>query len=460
MSSSNLQTSPVQLWGGIECTVNRVGDRYHDQLIENGHAERIEDLDRFADLGLKALRYPILWERTAPNGVRDADWTWADQRLHRLRALSIAPIVGLVHHGSGPLSTSLVDYSFVQGLSEYAGAVAERYPWVETYTPVNEPLTTARFSGLYGHWYPHARCDEAFATALVLQCLATADSMRRIQLVNPASKLLLTEDLGKTHSTPLLAAQAEFENVRRWLSIDLLMGRVDSQHALWAYLAKTPQLADWMKRLVDEPMPPDMLGFNYYLTSERMLDERLERYPIWSHGGNSQHRYADVEAVRARAEGLDGIVRLLFEAWQRYRLPLAVTEVHLCGECPDQIRWVVDTWRDAHILRDRGVDLRAVTLWSLLGCYDWNSLCTQKDGHYEPGVFDMSSGEPHATELARVVCQLANGDPLANDSVPELGWWQADQRLTYPPVATSEHSSAVGIGFKNYLGLQECTDVA
>ena len=25
-----------------------------------------------------------------------------------------------------------------------------RYPWIDAYTPVNEPLTTARFSGLYG----------------------------------------------------------------------------------------------------------------------------------------------------------------------------------------------------------------------------------------------------------------------------------------------------------------------
>ena len=46
-------------------------------------------------------------------------------------------------------------------------AVAERYPWVEHYTPVNEPLTTARFSGLYGHWYPHARDDGAFLRALL-----------------------------------------------------------------------------------------------------------------------------------------------------------------------------------------------------------------------------------------------------------------------------------------------------
>jgi aspartyl/glutamyl-tRNA(Asn/Gln) amidotransferase C subunit len=45
--------------------------------------------------------------------------------------------------------------------------LAERFPWLEWYTPVNEPLTTARFSGLYGVWYPHARDDRSFARMLI-----------------------------------------------------------------------------------------------------------------------------------------------------------------------------------------------------------------------------------------------------------------------------------------------------
>jgi dTDP-4-dehydrorhamnose reductase len=33
---------------------------------------------------------------------------WADERLHTLRKLNIKPIVGLVHHGSGPYGFSEV----------------------------------------------------------------------------------------------------------------------------------------------------------------------------------------------------------------------------------------------------------------------------------------------------------------------------------------------------------------
>ncbi|RYG78373.1 MAG: glycoside hydrolase, partial [Alphaproteobacteria bacterium] len=42
---------PLELWGGHECTVNRVGDVWMDQTIRSGHQDRIGDLDLFAELG-------------------------------------------------------------------------------------------------------------------------------------------------------------------------------------------------------------------------------------------------------------------------------------------------------------------------------------------------------------------------------------------------------------------------
>jgi len=81
--------NPLELWAGIECSVVRVGDVYHDQLDRSGHADRAEDLDLIAGLGVRTLRYPVLWERTAPHGLERADWKWADERLGRLRALAV-----------------------------------------------------------------------------------------------------------------------------------------------------------------------------------------------------------------------------------------------------------------------------------------------------------------------------------------------------------------------------------
>jgi len=95
-----------EIWGGIECTINRVGNVFRDQLDENGHYLRQGDIEQFADLGIKKLRYPVLWENHLPDRNGKADWRWTTTRLDDLRSKKIAPIAGLLHHGSGPAYTS------------------------------------------------------------------------------------------------------------------------------------------------------------------------------------------------------------------------------------------------------------------------------------------------------------------------------------------------------------------
>jgi dTDP-4-dehydrorhamnose reductase len=422
------------LWAGVECTVNRVGEVYFDQLERSGHARRKDDLELFAWLGVKAVRYPVLWERTAPADLREADWSWPDERLSRLRELGIKPVVGLLHHGSGPRHTSLIDPEFPNKLAGYARAVAERYPWVEDYTPVNEPLTTARFSGLYGFWYPHGRDDAAFARTLLTQLRGVVLAMREIRRVNPSARLVQTEDLGKVYSTPALRYQVEFENERRWLTFDLLAGRVTRGHALWGYFRGVGVGEAELDWFAENTCAPDLLGINHYLTSERFLDERVERYPSSTHGGNRRQRYADVEAVRVCAEGVAGPRVLLREAWERYGLPLAVTEVHLGCTREEQLRWFTEVWTAARDLRGEGADVRAVTAWALLGSFDWDSLATCGVGHYEPGAFDVRSTLPRPTALARVLRDLCAGHEPEHPVLGAPGWWQRLDRLTYPPV--------------------------
>ena len=72
--------SSISIWGGVECTCNRVGDCWLDQMRFSGHDRRADDLERIAALGVTALRYPALWERAARNGG-EFDWSWPDQRL-------------------------------------------------------------------------------------------------------------------------------------------------------------------------------------------------------------------------------------------------------------------------------------------------------------------------------------------------------------------------------------------
>lgn len=422
----------IELWAGAECTVNRVGDRYFDQSLRTGHHERLEDIDRLAELGVTRVRFPVLLERVAPDGLEHADFAWCDARLQRLRALGIRPIVGLIHHGSGPRYATLDTERFSSTLASFAHMVAARYPWVDAFTPINEPLTTARFCGLYAHWFPHARDTASFLRLLVNEAHATASAMAAIRSITPAAQLVQTEDFGRTFGTPALERQCEYEAHRRWLSLDLLAGRVTVEHPLREHLEAHAIAERELDALADAPCAPDIVGINYYVTSDRFLDERIERYPVSSHGGNAWQRYADVEAVRVRGEGIAGHAQVIRETWQRYHLPIALTEVHLGCTREEQLRWLAEAWSAAHATRAEGADVRALTLWSSFGAIDWSSLLTRDNGHYEPGVYDIRGSVPRATAIARMAQKLSSGRSVEHPVLSTPGWWRRPERFAYP----------------------------
>lgn len=425
----NHEAQPLELWGGVECTRNRVQSSFFDQTLFSGHDRRLDDLDRLADLGVRTVRYPVLWESAAPHLQDSYDWSWADTRLGRLRTLGLTPIAGLVHHGSGPQGTDLLHDSFASGLADYAGALAARFPWLDAYTPVNEPLTTARFSALYGHWYPHARDALSFALALLNQCRAVVLAMEAIRRIRPEARLVQTEDLGTTYSFAELEYQAAFENDRRWLTFDLLSGRVDVHHPIGNYflwLGIAPEELEWFQ---EHRCPPDIIGINHYVTSDRFLDHRLERHAACTYGGNGRDCYADVEAVRLMESGLCSVSDLLATVWNRYRRPVVATEAHLACSREDQVRWLWHIWQEAHRAHESGAEVRAVTAWSLFGAFDWDSLVTQPRGHYEPGAFDVRGPSPRKTAVGSLVQTLSRGVEPDLPYLEQPGWWQRPERL-------------------------------
>jgi dTDP-4-dehydrorhamnose reductase len=437
-----LPRGPIDLWGGIECTVNRVGDTFIDQLELSGHASRADDIDRVAALGIRTLRYPLTWERTAPLGPDDRQWGWADERMARMKSCGITPIVGLLHHGSGPHYTNLLDPEFPQALASFARSVAARYPHIRYVTPVNEPMTTARFSGLYGHWYPHRRSHADFTLMLLNQCLGIRAAMEAMREIVPDLQLVQTEDFGRVYSTQSLRYQADYENQRRWLTNDLLMGMVTESHAMWPHLATSAKNLEALESLAERPCPPDIVGINYYVTSDRFLDDR-----IWLHGGenvagNGRHRYADIEAARVLAEGITGFSGVLREAWERYNIPVALTEVHLGCTREHQMRWLVEAWKGACEARSNGCDVRAVTAWALFGSFGWDTLVTRPPFEYECGAFDVMSAVPRETGVARVIREIASTGECSQSVSIEPGWWRTASRLTVSQwPAGSEHSA-------------------
>lgn len=426
----------VEIWGGAECSYVRVRDSVYDQLTRSGHINRNDDLYLFADLNIRTIRYPLLWEMYVRNPGQFLSVN--DFRLNRLRELGITPVAGLLHHGSGPSFTNLLDDKFPRLLSEYAFMIAERYPWIKLYTPVNEPLTTARFSGLYGIWYPHLKDDRSFLRMLINELAGTILSMKAIRSINPEAGLVQTEDLCRVYSTRDLKYQADFENERRWLTYDILTGRMNPQHPLWKYFTGNGIKEEELEFFNINAIEPEICGFNYYVTSERFLDDRKSVYPSGNYGGNGFQQYADVEAVRVNKPLQINLYDILVEAWQRYGLPLALTEVHLACTREEQLRWFNEALTCGRKLRENDINFRAVTAWSFFGSFDWSSLLCEKRNEYEPGVYDVRQEEPRPTALAKMIKAINTGN---KNPYPDLlavpGWWRRCNRFVYRTEAES-----------------------
>ena len=131
-------------------------------------------------------------------------------------------------------------------------------------------------------------------------------------------------------------------NVRTCLEADLLW-KAHRSRRMW---------------FADHPVPPDVIGLNYYVTSDRFIDDRLDLYVP---GAQGDKPYVDVEAVRVQECGPVGHAGHLRDTWQRYKLPVAFTEVHVGCTREEQLRWLRDAWArtDARstALRSRGHSL-------------------------------------------------------------------------------------------------------
>ena len=420
------ESEPLEIWGGVECSILRVGSKLRNQLIETGHYHRLLDIDLIVETGIKTVRYPLLWESICGQPGH-YDWAWPDARVRRLRDLGIGIIAGFIHHGSGHRNLHFLQPEFRRLFADYALEVARRYPGINAFTPINEPLTTARISGLYGVWHPHGKDEGTFLRLTLAQCCAIKTAMIAIRTVNPSARLVQTEDVGKTFSTPKLKYQAEYENERRWLAFDLLEGKVDRHHPFHGRLIRAGASREDLASLVDVPCPVDTIGIDYYLTSDRFLDDRPERFPGEARGGNGIHEYVDVAAPRADVPlGKAGRLARIEETWERYRRNIVVTEVHNGCTREEQLRWLMEAWADAHRARASGIDISAVTAWSFFGAVDWDSMLSRNQGVYESGVFDARYSPPRPTVLRDALISLARHQTFDHPVLDRPGWWQPD----------------------------------
>jgi beta-glucosidase len=266
------------------------------------------DFDLVEDLGTRFLRYGPPIHRTWLGADRH-DWDFSDETFADLRRRDLNVIADLCHFGVPDWIGDFQNPEFPELFAGYARAFAQRFPWVQLYTPVNEMFVCAMFSARLGWWNEQLSSDQSFVTALKHIVKANVLAMQAILAVRPDALFVQSESSEYFHAeNPAAIRPAELMNSRRFLSLDLNYGkRVDSE--MYEYLTDNGMSRDEYHFFMHTRLKHHcILGNDYYATNE--------------------HRVSADGSARPAGEifGYDEITRQYHD---RYRLPVMHTETNV-----------------------------------------------------------------------------------------------------------------------------------
>jgi beta-glucosidase/6-phospho-beta-glucosidase/beta-galactosidase len=359
---------------GIENSIPTIdnGRTRVDQMESCGHYRHWRrDFDCVEELGLKYLRYgPPL--HTTYLGPGRHDWEFADVTLKDLRTRGIIPIVDLCHFGVPDWIGDFQNPDFPQLFALYAGAFAERYPWVQLYTPVNEMFVCAVFSAMYGWWNEQLKTDRGFVTALKHLVKANVMAMIEIRKRRPDAIFIQSESSEYFHAdSPAAIHEAELRNRWRFLSLDLNYGnRVNSD--MYEYLLDNGLSRDDYNWFLSHRLKQHcILGNDYYITNEHRVYE-------------DGHSEASGEVF-----GYSEITRQYYE---RYGLPIMHTETNM-KEGPtgqEAVHWLWKEWANVLRIRNVGIPTVGFTWYSLTDQMDWDTALRERNNRVHPvGLYDL-----------------------------------------------------------------------
>lgn len=359
---------------GVENSIPTIdnGRTRVDQMEVCGHYKHWRtDFALLEELGIHYLRYgpPI---HTTFLGPGKYDWEFADLTFGELRRRDITPIVDLCHFGVPDWIGNFQNPDFPELFAEYAAAFAERFPWVQLYTPVNEMFICATFSARYGWWNEQMQSDQAFVTALKHIVKANVLAMKCILQRRANAIFIQSESSEYFHAeNPAAIGPAEIMNSMRFLSLDLNYGRrVDSE--MYEYLFDNGMSKEEYHFFLGNRLKQHcILGNDYYWTNE--------------------HRVSADGSSRASGE-VFGYSEITRQYYDRYRLPVMHTETNIIeGPNGDEaVHWLWKEWANVLRLRNEGIPTVGFTWYSLTDQVDWDVALRQKRGTVNPlGLFDL-----------------------------------------------------------------------
>jgi beta-glucosidase/6-phospho-beta-glucosidase/beta-galactosidase len=382
---------------GIECSYPTVQNGHRrDELEATQHYTRWrEDLDLCRSIGATYVRYGFPYYRMHLGPGR-YDWAFADEVLPAFWDLGLIPIVDLCHFGVPDWIGGFQNPDWPTHFAEYAAAFADRFPWIKFYTPVNEMLVCARFSGLYGLWNEQKSSDRDMVAAHKTQCRASVLAMVEILKTRPDAVFVQSE-IAEVYLErwPQTRADVQFRNHLRFLTFDFLYGappHADVLNYLYDH-GLTREEYDWFMEHGRGVASHCVLGMDYYSDNERTLR-------------------------RDGSMGMDGSMLgwgvIALDYYQRYHRPMMLTEtntIELGGN--ETTDWLLRTWHQAQHLRHHGVPMIGYTWYSLTDQIDWDIQLREIRGKVTPnGLFTLDRQPRDAAKVFRELAQSYAGSPL------------------------------------------------
>jgi hypothetical protein len=338
---------------GIECSYPtiRAGSVRRDLLAETDHYGRWrEDFALVKDLGVRMLRYGLPLHKVWL-GPEKYDWSFADVALGELKRLEITPILGLMHFGLPDWVGTFQNPDLPLLFQAYCAAVADRYPWIRHYTPVNEIYVCARNSAMDGIWNEQLKTDYAFITALkhmtacsILACQAIAARRHDCIIIQSES----AEYIHSMKATP--PPEMELKNKLKFLSLELLYACPPDADVLLYAMDNGLTRAEYEWFMAGGPPGFQVVGIDYYGRNEHIV--------------TPDGRNLEVEDVL-------GWRHIANEYWLRFRKPIMHTETNVFDPAAAP-NWLWKQWVNVLNIRSAGIPVLGFTWYSLIDQIDWD----------------------------------------------------------------------------------------
>jgi beta-glucosidase/6-phospho-beta-glucosidase/beta-galactosidase len=403
---------------GVEDTFvpqTRPGERAIDEYALTDHYARYaHDLDLAVASGATFLRWGVPWYRVSPQRGT-WDWSWVDRVVDRFAQVGLRPVIDLLHYGTPLwLDGQFAHPDYPQVVAEYAVAFAERYgDAVTDYTPVNEPMIHALFSGVYGYWPPYLTGDDGLTTMVRALGEGFVRTQRGIADVLGARATFMHVDASMRYAGDVDGehrAQAERLREQAYLVEDLVTGGVGDDHPL-APVLRAGGLDDArLAWFAEHAVRPDVMGVNYY---PRISTEIFEE--------GVRHRGGFADPRPTQDAGVAGLVEVLTAAERRYGAPVMLTETSVTAPAADRVAWLRESVGAVRALRATGHQVVGYTWWPLFDMYEWtyrHGTGPREDYLLTMGLYDLVEDgagglDRRATPVADTYRELAT-DAAAN----------------------------------------------